>query len=47
MEVLEHVNHLDQFIKDMKTMLKDDGLIFISTINKTFIAWFYVILLAE
>jgi len=47
MEVLEHVNNLDQFIADIKAILKHDGIVFISTVNKTIAAWFYVILLAE
>lgn len=46
MDVLEHVPFAD-VIKKVEPLLMPGGKIIISTINKTFIAWFFAILLAE
>lgn len=46
-EVLEHVENLPEFIKDAASMLKKGGLFLFSTINKTIMAKFLAIFMAE
>ena len=46
-EVLEHVDDLGAFVRDSCTLLKDGGLYFFSTINKTLKARFFAIFVAE
>ncbi|KAF5273934.1 hypothetical protein FQA39_LY01049 [Lamprigera yunnana] len=45
--VLEHVNEPDYFIKCCSQCVKPTGSLFISTIAKTFWAWFIIIFLSE
>ncbi len=47
MEVVEHVDNLELFIKKAIELLKPEGLIFISTINRTFKSFFLAIIGAE
>jgi 2-polyprenyl-6-hydroxyphenyl methylase/3-demethylubiquinone-9 3-methyltransferase len=47
MEVIEHVNNQAEFIKNCGTMLSDGGILFCSTINRTFKAFTFAILGAE
>ncbi|MGL9733125.1 MAG: bifunctional 2-polyprenyl-6-hydroxyphenol methylase/3-demethylubiquinol 3-O-methyltransferase UbiG [Wolbachia sp.] len=47
MEVLEHVDNLEFFIKKAIELLKPEGLIFISTINRTIKSFFLAIIGAE
>ncbi|MEK7313736.1 MAG: bifunctional 2-polyprenyl-6-hydroxyphenol methylase/3-demethylubiquinol 3-O-methyltransferase UbiG [Deltaproteobacteria bacterium] len=46
-EVLEHVENLPEFIKDAASTLKKGGLFLFSTINKTIMAKFLAIFMAE
>ena len=47
MEVIEHVDHPDEFISTCASMLKKDGLIFCSTINRNVKSYLFAILGAE
>ena len=47
LELLEHVNNLKQFCKLMTNLLNEDGIIILSTINKTFLSKLFVIDMAE
>ncbi|MDY4478636.1 MAG: bifunctional 2-polyprenyl-6-hydroxyphenol methylase/3-demethylubiquinol 3-O-methyltransferase UbiG [[Pasteurella] aerogenes] len=47
MEMLEHVPHPDSVINACKALLKPNGTLFLSTINRTFKAWTLVVLGAE
>ncbi|QKX02264.1 bifunctional 2-polyprenyl-6-hydroxyphenol methylase/3-demethylubiquinol 3-O-methyltransferase UbiG [Wolbachia endosymbiont of Dirofilaria (Dirofilaria) immitis] len=47
MEVVEHVNNLDLFMKKAIELLKPGGLIFISTINRTIKSFCFAIIGAE
>ena len=47
MEVIEHVNNQAEFIKNCGAMLSDGGILFCSTINRTFKAFTFAILGAE
>ena len=47
LELLEHVNNLEQFCNLITNLLKEDGLIILSTINKTLLSRLIVIDLAE
>ena len=47
LEVVEHVENLDLFIKKSSTFLKKDGIMFISTINKTLKSYLFAIIGAE
>ena len=47
MEVIEHVNNQAEFIKNCGVMLSDGGILFCSTINRTFKAFTFAILGAE
>ncbi len=46
-EVLEHVDDLNGFLRDSLSMLKEGGLFFFGTINKTFKARFFALFVAE
>lgn len=46
-EILEHVNDVDSFIKNCSSLLKHNGLLFITTINQTAQSFLFAILLAE
>jgi 2-polyprenyl-6-hydroxyphenyl methylase/3-demethylubiquinone-9 3-methyltransferase len=47
LELLEHVNNLKQFCKLMTNLLTENGIIILSTINKTFLSKLFVIDMAE
>ena len=47
LEILEHVSDVPLFIKSLCNVVADDGLIFISTINKTIKSYLKTILAAE
>ena len=47
LELLEHVNNLKQFCKLITNLLTEDGIIILSTINKTFLSKLFVIDMAE
>ncbi len=47
MEVVEHVNDLNLFIKSSSYLLKKNGIMFIATINKTFKSYLFAIIGAE
>lgn len=47
MEVIEHVKNQAEFIKNCGAMLSDGGILFCSTINRTFKAFTFAILGAE
>lgn len=47
MEIIEHVNSPCQFIADISQLLRPGGLVFLSTINRTFLARLLTIDLAE
>jgi 2-polyprenyl-6-hydroxyphenyl methylase / 3-demethylubiquinone-9 3-methyltransferase len=46
-EVLEHVDNLDLFVKSCTDLVKDDGIILFSTINKNIKSYLLAIFLAE
>lgn len=47
LELLEHVNNLKDFCEMMTNLVKKDGIIIISTINKTLLSKIFVIDIAE
>jgi 2-polyprenyl-6-hydroxyphenyl methylase/3-demethylubiquinone-9 3-methyltransferase len=47
MDVIEHVNNADTFLKEAQKRLKNGGLIIISTINKTLLSKVFVKFIAE
>tara|TARA_B100000700_G_scaffold329570_1_gene451776 strand:- start:485 stop:1213 length:729 start_codon:yes stop_codon:yes gene_type:complete len=47
MEIVEHVNDLDYFIKSSSSLLKDNGIMFVATINKTLKSYLFAIIGAE
>ena len=47
MEVVEHVNDLNFFIKSSSYLLKKNGIMFIATLNKTFKSYIFAIIGAE
>ena len=47
MEVVEHVEDLNFFIKKSSNLLKKNGLMFIATLNKTFKSYLFAIIGAE
>ena len=47
MEVIEHVEDINFFIKSSSSLLKKNGIMFIATINKTLSSYFYAIVGAE
>ncbi|MAP24041.1 MAG: bifunctional 3-demethylubiquinol 3-O-methyltransferase/2-polyprenyl-6-hydroxyphenol methylase [Rickettsiales bacterium] len=47
LEVVEHVDDLDSFVKILRQHLKSNGIVFISTINQTTKSYFMSILMAE
>ncbi len=47
MEIVEHVNDVDFFIKKSSDFIKKDGVMFIATINKTFKSYLFAIVGAE
>lgn len=47
MEVVEHVADLDAFMRDCCKLTASDGVMFVSTINRTPLAWLFAIVGAE
>ena len=47
MEIVEHVNDLNLFIKSSSLLLKKNGIMFVATINKTLKSYFFAIIGAE
>ena len=47
MEVVEHVNNVSVFMKSCAQLVREDGLMFVSTINRTWVAWLTTIVGAE
>ena len=47
MEIVEHVEDLNFFIKKSSNLLKKNGLMFIATVNKTFKSYMFAIIGAE
>ncbi len=47
MEIVEHVENLDFFIKSSSRLLKKNGIMFIATINKTMKSYLFAIIGAE
>ena len=47
MEIIEHVNDIDFFIKESSKLLKKNGIMFIATLNKTLRSYVFAIVGAE
>ena len=47
MEIVEHVNDLEFFIKESSKLLKKNGIMFIATLNKTLKSYVFAIVGAE
>ena len=47
MEIVEHVDNVDLFIKESSKLLKKNGLMFVATINKTLKSYSFAIIGAE
>ena len=47
MEIVEHVNDIDFFIKESSKLLKKNGIMFIATLNKTLKSYVFAIVGAE
>ncbi len=47
MEIVEHVNDLNLFIKSASSLLKKNGIMFVATINKTLKSYLFAIIGAE
>jgi 2-polyprenyl-6-hydroxyphenyl methylase/3-demethylubiquinone-9 3-methyltransferase len=47
MEVIEHVSNVNVFIQNCSKLIKKNGIMFVSTINKNLKSYFYAILGAE
>ena len=47
MEIVEHVDDINFFLKSCSNLLKKDGLMFVATLNKTLRSYFFAILGAE
>ena len=47
LELLEHVNNVERFCELIIKLLKNDGIIILSTINRTILSKFFVIEMAE
>ncbi len=47
MEIVEHVENVDFFLKSCSKLLKKNGLMFVATINKTLKSYFFAIVGAE
>ncbi len=46
-ELIEHVQDIESLLNDCRLLLKDDGILVISTINRTFTALIFAIIAAE
>lgn len=47
MEVVEHVVELPVFMKNCASLLEQDGITFVATINRNLISWLFAIIGAE
>ena len=47
MEIVEHVDNLDLFVKKSSSLLKRNGIMFVATINKTLKSYLFAIIGAE
>ena len=47
MEIVEHVENIEFFIKESSRLLKKDGIMFIATLNKTLKSYAFAIVGAE
>ena len=47
MEIIEHVENVDFFLKSCSKLLKDNGIMFVATLNKTLKSYFFAIIGAE
>ena len=47
MEIIEHVENIDFFLKSCSKLLKKDGIMFVATINKTLKSYLFAIIGAE
>lgn len=47
LELIEHVSSPKQLLKQLLNSLKPEGVLIVSTINKTYLSWFKAILAAE
>ncbi len=47
MEIIEHVDNVDHFLKACSNLLKKDGIMFIATLNKTLKSYVFAIIGAE
>ena len=47
MEIIEHVDDVDFFLKSCSNLLKKDGIMFIATLNKTLKSYIFAIIGAE
>ena len=47
MEIVEHVNDIDFFIKESSKLLKKNGIMFVATLNKTLKSYVFAIIGAE
>ena len=47
MEIVEHVNNIDFFLKSCSKLLKKNGIMFIATLNKTLKSYLFAIIGAE
>ena len=47
MEIVEHVEDVDFFLKSCSNLLKKDGIMFVATLNKTLKSYFFAIIGAE
>ena len=47
LEIIEHVQDVDYFIKESSSLLKKNGIMFIATLNRTLQSYFQAIIGAE
>ena len=47
MEIIEHVDNVEQFLKSCSNLLKKNGMMFVATLNKTLKSYIFAIIGAE
>ena len=47
MEIIEHVDNVEQFLKSCSNLLKKNGMMFVATLNKTLKSYIFAIVGAE
>ena len=47
MEIIEHVDNVDHFLKSCSNLLKKNGMMFVATLNKTLKSYIFAIIGAE